>query len=349
MVQSEGLVGTEELQAPQERFSDLGTVFGEVHLHEFGQSSGGVEGGDEAEGAEKPRSRRRSSSDLRGLGSPDDEPRVQVQPPPETIPVEHRLKLPDVHDWPNFNPCIFRDKVLVRTASYLLHDDGTITLKGDLYTRNYILTYHPNGWEVDEFKPEDHLLWKNGLEDGRVFRWEGRDWILFSACHQTEKSKWKVVSRNTMVLMDLETQKWVPLHTDQMREKNWMPIPGKDLFFLYSVTPWVVLAKNAEIVKKSPGPGTNWSGGTCFVPYGNQWIGVVHRRSAPGIYHHAFVLMDDDLSFSKISKPFIFHKEQIEFCAGLDVQGNDFVLSYGVMDREAWIVKVSRETVKGLF
>lgn len=264
---------------------------------------------------------------------------------PAEIPVRNRLRLPDVGDWPSFNPSIHKDQVLVRTSSYILHDDGRITLKGVLETKNYLFKFKPEGWEVEPFEAPEHTLWKNGLEDGRLFSWKGRDWVLFSACFQMPKGKKWIVSRNTMILMDLETKQFVPLHTDQMREKNWMPIPSEELSFLYSVSPWVILNSSGEIQSQSVGPGTAWSGSSQFIPFDGKWLGVVHRRVKKGSYVHAFVLMNEDLSFNRLSKPFVFHKDQIEFCAGLDRQGDDFVLSYGVMDREAWICRVSKETV----
>jgi hypothetical protein len=93
-------------------------------------------------------------------------------------------------------------------------------------------------------------------------------------------------------------------------------------------------------------PGTEkWSGSSQFIEFDGKWLGVVHRRRIPGVYEHAFVLMNSDLTLNRFSKPFNFHKDQIEFCAGLGRNGDDFVLSYGIMDREAWLCTVSRETI----
>jgi hypothetical protein len=259
------------------------------------------------------------------------------------IPVRDRVRLPDPLR-PAFNPSVCGDKVLVRTATYDLHDDGRVTLLGDLNTTNYLYRFKPEGWEVEEFKPPEHLLWKHGLEDGRLFKWMDREWILFSACFQDPKSRWRIVARNTMVLMDLETKEFVPLHTDTLREKNWMPIPGESLNFLYSTKPWVVLSSSGDVILTEEG-SQKWSGSSCFIPFDGKWLGVVHKRRIPGVYDHAFVLMNSDLTLNRFSKPFHFHKEQIEFCAGLDQQGEDFILSYGVMDREAWLARVSRETI----
>ncbi len=147
--------------------------------------------------------------------------------------------------------------------------------------------------------------------------------------------------------MDVETKEFVPLHTDTKREKNWMPIPGENLHFLYSTKPWVILSSSGDVILKEEG-SQRWSGSSQFVEFDGKWLGVVHKRSIPGIYEHAFVLMDESLTLNRFSKPFYFHKPQIEFCAGLSKSGDDFVLSYGVMDREAWICNVSRETVYDL-
>ena len=238
------------------------------------------------------------------------------------------------------------NKVFVRTSTYDLHDNGRVTILGTLDTKNYLYTFKKEGWEVEDFEPPEHLLWKSGLEDGRLFKWLGEEWVLFSACSQVNPNKWEVISRNTMVLMHLNSKEWVPLHTDTKREKNWMPlVRGDELFFLYSTSPWVVLNQRAEVELSSPGTGKKWSGSSCFIPFEGKFLGVVHRRQNKRVYEHAFILVNEDLTFNRISKPFYFHKPQIEFCAGLDQRGDKFYLSYGIMDREAWISEVEKNVI----
>ncbi len=47
----------------------------------------------------------------------------------------------------------------------------------------------------------------------------------------------------------------------------------------------------------------------------------------------------------RISRPFIFQKRGIEFAAGLIRDGDDLVVSYGVDDKTAWLMRTSLNSV----
>jgi hypothetical protein len=47
-------------------------------------------------------------------------------------------------------------------------------------------------------------------------------------------------------------------------------------------------------------------------------------------------------------REFFFRGEQIEFCSGLAPHGDGFVMSFGVKDREAWLVSLTSGQVSSL-
>lgn len=159
-----------------------------------------------------------------------------------------------------------------------------------------------------------------------------------------------VVTKNTMVLMDLESFEYKTFPTEK-REKNWMPfVRDGEILALTSTSPLQIISlKDGRLIKEGRGLDTFWSGSSQFIPYQGGWLGVVHRhdgilpKRGPWIlrsYVHAFLWMDQDFENLDLSPPFRFRGVGVEFCSGLDRDGDELVLSYGIHDEEAnllWI------------
>ena len=215
-------------------------------------------------------------------------------------------------------------------------------------TVNYL--YHLDTGERREIvdRHSRREVFRNGLEDGRMFLFEGRRAALFSGLfHNTVRGR--TVMRNTMVLMpDLDEPERVEiLHVGRAREKNWMPLAEDGrLYAVYSTRPWLVhdLA-DFSVVGEYEGLPENWSGGSQVVPYHDGYLCVVHRRIGnwpdPATrYEHAFVRMDAAFAPLDMSAPFFFFGAGIVFCAGLDWHGDELCLSFGRSDRDAYLLWV---------
>jgi hypothetical protein len=185
---------------------------------------------------------------------------------------------------------------------------------------------------------------ENGLEDGRLIRYHGRLYGLFSA-HFHTGGAWPVI-RNTMTLLDLKSGEYRTFPTGR-REKNWMPfIENGRLFAVTSTRPLVVVdLADGSLVKEGPGLTEFWSGGSQLIPYQGGYLGVVHRHKTDEslplgfnrVYEHAFIFMDHSL---ELSPPFRFFGERVEFCAGLTSGVDSLCLSFGVMDKEGYLAWV---------
>ena len=189
---------------------------------------------------------------------------------------------------------------------------------------------------------------QNGLEDGRLIRCNGRLYSLFSALYQGSGAM--IVTRNTMCLMDVQTSEF-KVYPERERQKNWMPfVRNGEILALRSTSPWKVISLDSgETVKEGPGLDTFWSGGSQFVPFRDGWLGVVHRhetreQTAVGFvcrdYTHAFLQMDQDLNPTNLSRPFRFFGKGVEFCSGIDWHGEELCLSFGVHDKEGYLLWV---------
>jgi hypothetical protein len=178
---------------------------------------------------------------------------------------------------------------------------------------------------------------KNGLEDGRLIRWNGRLYGLFTALFV--EGERVVVTKNTMTLVDLESMEYRTFPTGKV-EKNWMPfIEDGHLRVIYSTNPLKILdisERVPEVVWEGPGLAESWSGGSQLIPYQGGYLGVVHRHTSR-VYEHAFIGMD---GYSlELSPPFRFFGESVEFCAGIE-QNDGLCLSFGVQDREGYLLWV---------
>lgn len=264
------------------------------------------------------------------------------------------------------NPSIAADGAgnlacIVRTVNYELGEEDGIWFRGDPApnTRNYLLSVDDNLKPGEPRLIDDaemrrnRLVCEHGLEDARLFWHAGRWWFSASGLNHGARV------RTTMVLCRLDGA-WLDflqvLHSPHARpmEKNWMPcIRGDYLWMVYSHHP-------VEVYQFSP-PRTmwtglfpsldGWSGGSQIIPHEGGFIGVVHqRRKVRGRVHyvHRMVRYGDHLEPLHVGREFFFRGEQIEFCAGLARHKDSFILSFGVKDREAWLVSLTAGQILSL-
>jgi hypothetical protein len=94
-------------------------------------------------------------------------------------------------------------------------------------------------------------------------------------------------------------------------------------------------------------------GGSQVIAFDGGWLALVHEvrvRDGRRQYRHRFVWLDEANSLRRVSRPFFFHKQGVEFAAGLawHPDGKRLLVSYGVDDRESWIAEVDANDVQWL-
>lgn len=265
------------------------------------------------------------------------------------------------------NPSIAKDgrgglSCLVRTVNYELGEEDGIWFRGDPApnTRNYIISINPDLSQgvtelVDDREQRQmRLPAQHGLEDGRLFWWRDSWWFSASALHHGART------RTTMALCKLDGRRVSYLefmHSPHSREmeKNWMPLVVRDrLSVVYSHHPAesYELSPNKRRIWLGECPALHgWSGGSQLIPYQGAHLGVIHQRRKHRnrvYYAHRVVQYNDNLVAEKIGKEFYFRGEQIEFCAGVVEHDGLYVLSFGVKDREAWLVSLTPSEIASL-
>lgn len=188
-----------------------------------------------------------------------------------------------------------------------------------------------------------------GLEDCRLVRIGEQFWLSCSACDRHPEG------RSRMVLGELTgnvvTAEYVQLYRADLIQKNWMPVVrGDELCWIYALDPLIVLRFDPVSGDAFPVATTipevaidHLRGGSPALRVRDGWLLVVHESSWPpdqaGAYLHRFVLLDEDFVFRGMTDPFSFVGAQVEFCAGLarDEERGKLVVSFGVLDGEAWV------------
>ena len=89
-------------------------------------------------------------------------------------------------------------------------------------------------------------------------------------------------------------------------------------------------------------------GGSQVLPYKDGYLTINHEtdlfKSEAGrknaTYRHKFTYWDKNWNIQKFSEVFSFLEGQIEFCCGMAKYQDDYLLTFGVQDNAAYILKV---------
>lgn len=288
------------------------------------------------------------------------------------------------------NPSIFVDgdkiRVIVRHVNYTFyhsekklfqHAWGPLTYvhpENDIHLRtiNYyceldkdlnIVRYN----KIDTSKFPDQELWDFvGLEDARIFRWNGKLYV------SGVRRDLDTIGTGRMELCEIEVHENSVVEVDRFRipppkdpnsycEKNWMPI----LDLPYHYVKW---SNPTEVVKVDPITQTSTTvhlgntislprdlrGGSQVLTIGDYYLTCTHevdlfnsevgRKDAK--YYHRFIVWDKNWNVAYHSKEFNFMSGDVEFCVGMAKQDDNFLITFGFQDNAAYVLKVSEKVVE---
>ena len=242
-----------------------------------------------------------------------------------------------------------------------------------LRTWNYLCELDENMriqkyFKIDTTDFPDQELWEFvGLEDCRIVRWDNK--LYLSGVRRDLDTKGtgrmeicEIQFVNNEVKQISQFRIPTPVDKNSYCEKNWMPIT--DLPYHY-----VKWTNGTEVVRIDPETQTceqiclkNWRdlncadlrGGSQLIPFGEYRMCIVHETflcnseagRKDGTYRHRFVIWDKDWNIVKISPQFSFMGAKIEFCCGLTPYQDDYLMTFGFQDNAAYLLRVSKETVK---
>jgi len=265
-----------------------------------------------------------------------------------------RLRPPVAEGWSCFNPSIASDPagnllIVVRSANYHIAHSGHYVIHDDdgvIRTRNY-LGDERNGWrEID-----DSLLAKDradylvqGLEDCRLF-WHDGAWGFSATVRDRHPDG---IAQMVLCWLDGHVITRFELLSDRTQhEKNWMPIAsGWVPQWLYSCYPVMVRWTDGDGTwTPAPWVAKHFRGGSQVIPVDGTYLCLVHESvtfevTPHKVYTHRWVELSPHFRITRVSAPFTFQGRGIEFAAGLVRQGDDLIVSYGVNDAEAWLLRI---------
>ena len=281
------------------------------------------------------------------------------------------------------NPSVYihNDKVLVnlRAVNYTFyhsekklfqHPYGPLTYihpEDDIHLRtwNYYLELDENynivrTNKIDTSKFPEKELWEFvGLEDARIFCWDGK---LYTSGVRRDLD---TIGTGRMELCEIEVHDDEVVEVSRLRieppndpnsycEKNWMPF----LDLPYHYIKW---GNPTEIVKVDPENQTSETiflgerkniprdlrGGSQVISWKDYYVAITHEvdlfQSETGrkdaVYRHRICFWDKNFNLIKWTDDFSIMGGHVEFCVGLIQQGTDFLMSFGFQDNAAYLLK----------
>lgn len=217
--------------------------------------------------------------------------------------------------------------------------------------------------KFDTYQPQWEFV---GLEDCRLIDWEGKIYVC------GVRRDLDTIGTGRMELSELEFNDTQVKEVSRYRisgpppdneycMKNCTPIEGKPFHLLKWTNPTCLMKFNldggeTEIFEtNSRTPRMNdMRGGSQVIRWKDGYLTLIHetelynseqgRKNAT--YRHRFVYWDKDFKNQRFSKLFSFLNMKIEFCCGLAVYQDDFLITFGAQDNAAYILKVSQSFVE---
>jgi len=187
----------------------------------------------------------------------------------------------------------------------------------------------------------------NRLEDCRLFRWKD-DWWFSASWALSDESQASQMALCRLVGSRVAQWHLLSSPVNFWIEKNWMPcVDGNLLRWVYWIDPMQVLTfSDGELSyerKGRYGRLDGWAGSSPLVRYRDNWLCAVHYRQVSSkniAYVHRFVELTDDFEIRRVSPRFSLEGQEMEFCGGLCLTSEQAILSYGVWDRHARVMRV---------
>jgi len=302
-----------------------------------------------------------------------------------------RLKQIEFHaeeHWIAMNPSICRHrgelKALVRTVNYRMDEDGRYLIRSTDGTANATNPINTRNWLVPldrdlksitqiELVAREPLVCEYplvvGFEDARIFDHDNNLYISATVRQRcsdglAEQTLARIggpagepSSLGGYAQLGLEDIRPM-LRTPRLYEKNWMPIEGADIRFMYR--PGHVVDRAGQDLGEIHTPALrtdSFSGSSQLIQFRDGWLGIIHEahhyldRPWKRYYSHRFVWYTAEFTLGRVSRPFFFKDKVIEFVAGLtwhpEAAAKELIISFGFRDCEAWLARVDANEVWG--
>jgi len=251
-----------------------------------------------------------------------------------------------------------------RYVNYTLQDNGTFTGpdEGFVYNLN-VATKLDADFQTQSVLFESHpsvtaATYDRGPQDVRL--WRKNDGNLTFTCTTVRTDinvPWVAAGDYTEDGLQQATVIDHSLNDNRRCEKNWVFVTDDTL--VYSWSPLVIgrtSAAHTQLTHYTTIDSMNYfklfRGGTHAQSFGdNELLFVTHAviHVPHRVYFHFFVTLDArSLIPMRCSYPFTFSGSNVEYCAGLLVDGNDVIITYSIHDSTTHLAVFDKSYIDGL-
>ena len=145
-------------------------------------------------------------------------------------------------------------------------------------------------------------------------------------------------------------------------EKNWMPFLDKPYHFIRWANPLQIVKVNpvtgdCDIIYESDfklDTTREIRGSSHVLPFGDGYLFLTHEvdlwwneaKRKDSTYRHRFFYLNKDMQIQKYSSDFSFMNTRIEFCCGMCYDGDDILISFGLQDNAAFVLRCPKKLVE---
>jgi glycosyltransferase involved in cell wall biosynthesis len=229
----------------------------------------------------------------------------------------------------------------VRYINYWIENGDYKTKGGDVQTHNAYINLETNEI-ISMMKDESITLSRfntnvKGLEDIRLFRKDNK--LKFNATSVKEYTENQVRVIYGDYNLDGTYSNLSIINTPQNCEKNWLPISNTNMS-IYGWHPYTIITDTGDVIKQSNTPPlfSLFRGSAPPIRYNDGWLCLVHfvEYCKPRIYYHCFIELDKALVPQKLTLPFTFKSNSIEYCVSFRFQTKDTIEAYvSFMDKDS--------------
>ena len=212
----------------------------------------------------------------------------------------------------------------------------------------------------DTYEPKWDFV---GLEDARIFRWEGKLYLSGvrrdTTTHGQGRMELCEIDVGDDYVKEISRVRIEP-PVDSYCEKNWMPVMDKPFHYVKWSNPTEVVkcdpktgrAETVYLTERAP-IAADFRGGSQVIKFRGLYVAVVHEVNLfksevgrkDGLYRHRFLLWDDQFNLVRYSPMFAFMDAHVEFAVGMVEQGDDMLISFGFQDNAAFVLRMKSDTL----
>ncbi len=278
---------------------------------------------------------------------------------------------PSIHKTPRGYKLICRSVNYTQTGAKHFHTNDK---EGIFRTRNFLVHYDRSFNKIaqheileDLDRPHHRTYIVQGLEDCRIFEFQGASWFTCSTFDTNPSGAIQISlckMKEETFERPVKVEKLLPLKgpDPNRHEKNWLPfVKDNELHFIYSSDPFILYKPDLEtgdcqtLLEYTPEHDfSRFRGSAPPIPFDSGYLMLIHEvvqlPDYTRSYVHRFVFLDAQFTLTKVSKPFTFNHTGIEYCLSmtLDHEEKQLIMPIGIEDHEAYLAFVELDQVRAL-